>query len=659
MPSAPARAGQGPGFPAWLAALQRLLTQERAAYGDLAGAYSQDTCPSLTQVLYGLRRQARDSADIRAQEQARVEARLGQLERQLERARAGVAVRRAGGGSISAGREGAASPLRPMLLSLEQGLSAARETWESTRAILEGLEEEARSEIRLANALLANAAGGMGDAPADAVAAFRPGVSSGPNGLGVQSARGVLGGPGVALPSGSSAEASAKRPARSLSSGQQKQPYSLTLLEEEMERLGGPTGGWPERDHDVFYGKWLNSRGRPDRKAFVAELVLLLPQYTPAALLAHDMFCERYASLAERHRRIIKNWRERRDSEARGLLQSQEGSKREGNAKSTLPRDRRSQGKATDGSSAEEARARANFQRALAEQKAMHREDLRSRAVQERREKRRQAALRAKETQELRRRFIQRNEELFAKQRRMVEQRRAEEAEGVALYQELNGIGWELRREPDVTGGEGRGGGGGREGGATSTPASAPASAPISESTSPQSMRLADPYATRKAGRGRGSTSPTRPATASAASRVRRHLRPPSAALLEHINTSLEKYAQKQRAREDLQRAREEQAREALDSLARRAAPASARRIAMEAARGGTDDRLLAPTAAQKQRESEVAEIRKYRRELEELGAIGDRDVPRAGKFGGVDVGFAPFAVVPISGTRQVPAWLK
>lgn len=87
-------------------------------------------------------------------------------------------------------------------------------------------------------------------------------------------------------------------------------PRSLQLIEEEMERLGGRTGGWDPEDHDKFYSYWKMSQQRTDRRGFIKDIQKHFPLYTLAALVAHDEFMIRYDELNNQRKRYIKRWRE-------------------------------------------------------------------------------------------------------------------------------------------------------------------------------------------------------------------------------------------------------------------------------------------------------------------------------------------------------------
>lgn len=98
-------------------------------------------------------------------------------------------------------------------------------------------------------------------------------------------------------------------------------PRALQLIEEEMERLGGRTGGWDPAEHDKFYSYWQMSQKRTDRRGFIKSIQKHFPFHTLAALVAHDEFMMRYDELNKQRKRYIEHWRANQNANLDILMQ--------------------------------------------------------------------------------------------------------------------------------------------------------------------------------------------------------------------------------------------------------------------------------------------------------------------------------------------------
>lgn len=286
---------QMPSFATWLQEHQRLSMQEKAAYRDLHSTLQQAKPSTVSQSLHELRQADIMAIAERITETRRVTTNMKALK---------VSVREAA--RACKDKILSLESLRDLLGRTEASLSSARYGWNSASDILRVREAELQADIGVSlqrYQTLATLA--LADANID---------------VGPETAKPIR---YSDLPLSSAHKKPRQTSARPFA--RDARPYSLRIIEDEMERLGGPTGGWDARDHDRFFAKWLASRNIFDRKLFTNGIYPLFPTRTLAALVLHDQFCQRYQELVEKRKGIIAAWRQNTEDERQQAVEQATG----------------------------------------------------------------------------------------------------------------------------------------------------------------------------------------------------------------------------------------------------------------------------------------------------------------------------------------------
>lgn len=255
-------------FADWLQKAQSLALQEKNAVVGLHTALEQSSMRGLNVELRALKQADILAIAERISESRKVKQHLDRLQLLVQQ----LGHQLASNASIE--------DIKDHVQMLDRQLYGARQGWEQANDDLISREEDLRGAVTQAEVRFTT----LEKLSADSIAA---------------------GIPRVPIKRGSSApSSSSQRPfARDV------RPRALQLIEEEMERLGGRTGGWDPADHDKFYSYWQASQKRTDRRGFIRDIQRHFPLYTLAALVAHDEFLIRYDELNKQRKRYIEHWR--------------------------------------------------------------------------------------------------------------------------------------------------------------------------------------------------------------------------------------------------------------------------------------------------------------------------------------------------------------
>ncbi|KAE8304811.1 hypothetical protein GL50803_0021234 [Giardia duodenalis] len=255
-------------FADWLQKAQSLAVQEKNAVTALHSSLEQSSTRGLNVELRTLRQADVLAIAERISESRKVKQHLDRLQFLVQQ----LGLQLTSNASIE--------DIKEHVQLLDKQLYGARQGWEQANDNLLSREEELRGAVTQAEVRFAT----LEKLSADSVAA---------------------GAPRLPVKRTSSAPASSsQRPfARDV------RPRALQLIEEEMERLGGRTGGWDPADHDKFYSYWKMSGQQTDKHRFVKDIQKHFPLYTLAALVAHNEFMVRYDELNNQRKRYIERWR--------------------------------------------------------------------------------------------------------------------------------------------------------------------------------------------------------------------------------------------------------------------------------------------------------------------------------------------------------------
>ncbi|EFO62564.1 Hypothetical protein GLP15_1161 [Giardia lamblia P15] len=255
-------------FTDWLQKAQSLALQEKNAITALHSSLEQSSMRDLNVELRALRQADVLAIAERISESRKVKQHLDRLQLLVQQ----LGLQLTSNASIE--------DIKEHVQLLDKQLYGARQGWEQTNDNLLSREEELRGAVTQAEVRFAT----LEKLSADSIAA---GIPRPP-----------------AKRTSSAPASSSQRPfARDV------RPRALQLIEEEMERLGGRTGGWDPADHDKFYSYWKTSEQQIDRRKFVKDIQKHFPLYTLAALIAHNEFVVRYDELNKQRKRYIEHWR--------------------------------------------------------------------------------------------------------------------------------------------------------------------------------------------------------------------------------------------------------------------------------------------------------------------------------------------------------------